>query len=98
MKNNQAAITDKDDQSPGVGHASDSLPPANEGAPAGASATTSQEARQLPTDPATDNLATDDVVDPGPMLPWDTQAEDFALAAFRAGKSRDEIWKTLQSR
>lgn len=70
MKTNQAAITDKDDQSPGVGHASDSLPPANEGAPAGASATTTQETSQLPTDPATDNLATDDVVDPGPMLPW----------------------------
>lgn len=100
MKPHQAAITVKDDQSPGVdGHASDSLPPANnEGAPS-ASTTTTQEVRQLPTDPpTTDNLATDDAAAPGPMLPWDAQADDFTLAAFRVGKSRDEIWKTLQGR
>lgn len=97
MKTHHAAIVIKDDRSLGVGHASDSPPPANEGAP-GASATSTQEARQLPTNPATDNLATDDLVDPGPMLPWDSQADDFALTAYRAMKSRDEIWTTLRSR
>lgn len=97
MKTHQAAITIKDDRSLGVGHASDPLPPANEDSP-GASATT-QEARQFPTGSAVDNFAAaDDLADPGPMLPWDAQADDFALTAYRAGKSCDEIWAMLRSR
>ncbi len=114
MKTHQAAITIKDDRSLGGGgggggvggHASDSLPPpANEGSTPRASATT-QETRQFPTGAAAmDTFAAPDdddlLVDPGPMLllPWDAQADDFALTAYRAGnKSRDEIWTTLRSR
>lgn len=115
MKTHQAAITIKDDRSLGAGgggggvggHASDSLPPpANEGSTPRASATT-QVTRQFPTGAAAiDNFAAPDddddlLVDPGPMLllPWDAQADDFALTAYRAGnKSRDEIWTTLRSR
>lgn len=93
MKIPQAAITIMGDRSLGVGHASDPLPSANEGAP-GAPATT-QEARQFPTGPAMGNFATDDLVDHRPMLPWDAWADDFALTAYRARKSRDEIWTTL---
>lgn len=82
----QAAIatTTKDDdpRSLGVevGHTSD--PPPQGGA------------CQLSTGPpAMGNLATTDyVVDSGPttMLPWDAQADEFALTAYRARKSRDE--------
>lgn len=101
MKIHQAATTTKDDQALGFGHTSDPLlpPAANEGAPAGLAATTQEAHRQLPsTGLAMGNLATDQLVDSGPMLPWDAQADDFALTAYQASKSRDEIWTTLRNR
>lgn len=35
--------------------------------------------------------------DPGPTMTWNDQADKFTIAAYRYGKSVDEIWATLLS-
>lgn len=72
-----------------------SAPPANQGGPGPSTAT--QSARQFSASPAMRTLETDDLVDPGPTMPWDSQADKFAISAYRGGKSEDYIWVTLRS-
>ena len=55
---------------------------------------------QFPTGAAAmgDSATGDDrFVNPGPTMQWDARADAFALAAYRAKKSGDEIWRMLRS-
>lgn len=67
---------------------------------AGKSTQGNSRSGQSPTgDAAMGNFATGDdrFVDPGPTMQWDARADAFALAAYRAKKSGDEIWAMLRS-
>ena len=83
-------------QSPGAGGARNPPPLAN-GVALGPS-TTTEEAHQPPASPIARTSATGNLVDPGPTLDWDAQAERSAIAAYRSGQSIEEILLTLRSR
>lgn len=82
-------------QLPRIGHASNLLPPANQGAP-GLSATT-QEVYQVPVNSAVQTFATDAVADPDSSESWDALADRFVMAAYQTGHSVVDIWATLRS-
>lgn len=58
--------------------------------------TATQNAHQCPASPAVGTFETDNLHDPGPTLPWDAQADKFAISAYQGGKSEDYIWVTLR--
>lgn len=69
---------------------------ANQGEPGPSTAT--QNALEFPASPAASGTfeTDDDLDDPGPTLPWDAQADEFTISAYRGGKSEDYIWVTLR--
>lgn len=78
----------------GIGQASHLLPPANQGAPGPSAAT--QGVQFSGGFARTSFPATFDYFDPVPKNPWDSQADNFTLAEYRAGKSGEEIWTSLR--
>lgn len=84
-------------QSPGAGGASNPPPLLANGIAPGPS-TTTEEAHQSPASATAQTSATDNLIDPGPTLEWDAQAEHSAIAAHRSGQPIEEILLTLRSR
>lgn len=82
-------------QLPRLGHASNLLPPANQGAP-GHSATT-QEVYQVPVNSAVQTFATDALADLDPTESFDALADRFVITAYKTGHSVVDIWATLRS-
>lgn len=71
---------------------------ANQGGPGGPSTVATQNARRSPTSAGVGRFSnSDNLDDPGPTLPWDSLADNFAISAYRGGKSEDDIWVTLRN-
>lgn len=97
LNDQQAGSATQGNQSLGIGWASHFLPPANQGVPGPSAAT--QGSGQFSTGSAmgTFTIADDHFVGPGRTMRWDSEADDFILAAYIAGMSGDEIWTKLRS-
>lgn len=86
----------KGNQSPGAGGTSN--PPLLPNGVTPGPSTTTEEAHQSPASPTAQTSATGNLIDPGPTLEWDAQAEHSAIAAQRSGQPIEEILLALRSR